>query len=114
MKTEATLSSARAGKPGNFPGDRAAGARTPSLVLGLYKAVTMVNLILLLLVAATVFPCIFLDFGGSYLLGMGITCSLLLVAMGHTANNPARSSRMLKVAMIAGILALLVADSPVI
>lgn len=98
----------------DIPGDRAAGARTLPLVSSPGIAVTTVNLILLLLVAATVFPFIFLDFGGSYLLGMGITCSLLLVAMGHTANDPARSSRLLKVAMIAGILALLVADSPVI
>jgi len=95
----------------DLEGDRLAGARTLAVVAGPDVSSRLVNLVLFLLVSATPLPFLFLDFGGTYLLGMAITSVLLLRATLRGA--PARSSLLLKWAMVTGTLALLFADIPV-
>jgi geranylgeranylglycerol-phosphate geranylgeranyltransferase len=95
----------------DLEGDRLAGARTLAVVAGPDVSSRLVNLVLFLLVSATPLPFLFLDFGGTYLLGMAITSVLLLRATLRGA--PAQSSLLLKWAMVTGTLALLFADIPV-
>jgi geranylgeranylglycerol-phosphate geranylgeranyltransferase len=95
----------------DLEGDRLAGARTLAVVAGPDVSSRLVNLVLFLLVSATPLPFLFLDFGGTYLLGMAITSVLLLRATLRGA--PAHSSLLLKWAMVTGTLALLFADIPV-
>ena len=98
----------------DMEGDRAAGARTFAVLAGGHITGRIVNLVLCLLVPATLLPFILLDFGGTYLLGMGVTCSLLVAASPALAPDTGRSSSLLKWAMVTGTVALLFADSPII
>lgn len=98
----------------DLEGDRAAGARTLAVVAGPAVTRRLVNLVLLLLVPGTLIPFLLLDFGGTYLLGMGVTCVLLMAAMPRDADHAAGSSLLLKWAMVTGTIALLFAESPII
>lgn len=98
----------------DMEGDRAVGARTLAVAIGAPATFRVVNLVLLLLVPATLLPFLFLDFGGTYLLGMGVTNALLLASAPGKAREAAHSSRLLKWAMVAGTVALLFAESRII
>jgi len=98
----------------DLEGDRAAGARTLAVVAGPGMTSRLVNLVLLLLVPGTLLPFLLLDFGGTYLLGMGVTCALLVAAAPRDANHAKRSSNLLKWAMVTGTMALLFAESSII
>lgn len=98
----------------DMEGDRAAGARTLAVLIGRAATERFVNLVLLILVPATLLPFILLDFGGTYLLGMAVTCCLLVASAPALAGTVTRSSSLLKWAMVAGTVALLFAESPII
>lgn len=98
----------------DLQGDRVAGARTFAVLAGERLTGRFVNLVLALLVPGTLLPFILLDFGGTYLLGMGVTCSLLVAASPALSADTGRSSRLLKWAMVSGIVSLLFAESPII
>lgn len=95
-------------------GDGKAGARTLAVVAGKTVANRCVNLVLLLLVPATLIPFILLDFGGTYLLGMSVTCALLVASAPGAQRSASQSSSLLKWAMVTGTLALLFTESPII
>ena len=98
----------------DIEGDRAAGARTIAVAIGTTATFRLANLVLLLLVPATLLPFLFLDFGGTYLLGMSVTNALLLASSPGKAREAARSSRLLKWAMVTGTVAFLFAESRII
>ncbi len=98
----------------DIDGDRAVGARTLAVAVGAPATLRLANLVLLLLVPATLLPFLFLDFGGTYLLGMGVTNALLLAGAPGKALEAARSSRLLKWAMVTGTVAFLFAESRII
>ena len=85
-----------------------------AVTIGTTATFRLVNLVLLLLVPATLLPFLFLDFGGTYLLGMSVTNALLLASSPGKAREAARSSRLLKWAMVTGTVAFLFAESRII
>lgn len=90
-------------------GDAAAGARTLPVVAGLPLALRLATAVLLLTVALTPLPYLFLGYSGLFLLGLLVADGLLLGVVLRLHPEPARlhqASGLLKGAMLAGMAAL--------
>ena len=91
-------------------GDREAGMRTAPVLWGEFTAALMAAGVLLLTVAASPIPFLYLNYGGIYLLGVLVTDAVLLravwVLLEQGDRFAARASGVVKWGMVSGIIAL--------
>ena len=91
-------------------GDRSEGVATLAVRYGDRTAALFAAAVLLLTVAATPLPFLFLTYGGIYLVAILVTDAILLravwILLSRPSQYPSRASHIIKWGMVAGILAL--------
>jgi len=98
----------------DMKGDRKTGSRSIALEIGEVSSIRYINALVILVVVSSVFPFLFMDFGGLYLILILVT-DIFLVQSMHSGIlelfSPQRVSSNLKWAMVTGMIALAFAES---